>query len=101
MDYVALLTLRSAVSSAERDAGLSRRASWQYPAGIRLIAEYWPMGAGPNVVSIFSTDNPESIMEIYLEWSDIFDIEVHPALSAEDGLRVGAQVMPNLARLKG
>jgi hypothetical protein len=40
MDYVALLKFRSSVPVAERDAALMRRASWQYPKGIRPIAEY-------------------------------------------------------------
>src|ERR1039458_4940438 len=45
VDYVALLKFRSAVSGADRDAALTRRAGWQYPEGLQLIAEYWPVAA--------------------------------------------------------
>jgi hypothetical protein len=100
MDYVALLRFRSSVSAAERDAALARRAAWQYPAGVRVTAEYWPMAADVQVVSIFSTDDIAAIMEFQLEWNDVFDIDVSPALSAEEGLRIGSEVFGRLQRLK-
>jgi hypothetical protein len=43
MDYVAFLSMRSSVPAEQRDAAPARRAGWSYPAGIRVIAEYWPM----------------------------------------------------------
>ncbi|HZU74195.1 MAG TPA: DUF3303 family protein [Acidimicrobiales bacterium] len=100
MDYVALLRFRNSVPAAERDGALMRRAAWKYPEGIRVIAEYWPVAADVQVVSVFSTEDPASIMELEFEWSDVFDIDVHPALSAEDGLKVGPDVFGRLARLK-
>jgi hypothetical protein len=100
MDYVALLRFRSAATTAERDAALARRAGWQYPAGVRLIAEYWPMAADVQVVSIVNTDDPATMFEFVLEWSDVFDIDIHPALSAEDGLRVGSEIYGRLTRLQ-
>jgi len=100
MDYVALLRFRPSVASAERDAALARRTSWQYPAGVSVIAEYWPMSADVQVVSIFSTDNVATIMEFELEWSDVFDIDVSPAVSADDGLRIGGEVFGRLKRLQ-
>jgi hypothetical protein len=100
VDYVALLTFRSSVSAAERDAALARRGSWQYPAGIRLISEYWPFGSTAQVITTFSTDDPGSIMELILEWSDVFDITVHPAVSAEDGLRLGPEAFGRLLRVR-
>jgi hypothetical protein len=98
MDYVALLRFRSSVSSADRDAALGRRAGWQYPAGVRVIAEYWPMTSQVTVVSIFNTDDVAAAMEFQLEWSDVFEIDVSPAVSAQDGLRIGAQAMGRLNR---
>jgi len=100
MDYVALLTFRSSTTAAERDAALMRRAGWKYPDGIRLIAEYWPVASAMQVVSIFSADSFAPVMELELEWSDVFDIDVHPAVSAEEGLGVGAQVMGRLSRMQ-
>lgn len=100
MDYVATLTFRSSVSGEARDAALMRRAGWEYPENIRLIAEYWPMAAAPQVISIFSTEDPAALMELEMEWNDVFDISMHPALSAEDGLKHGPDVFGRLARLK-
>ena len=100
MDYVARLTFRSSVSGAERDAALLRRASWEYPAGVRVIAEYWPMAADIQVVSIFSADEIAPMWELVAEWEDVFDIDVSPAVSAEEGLRVGQDVYSRLHRLQ-
>ena len=100
MDYVGILRFRKSVSSSERDAALGRRAGWTYPKGVKVIAEYWPMAADVQVVTIFSTDDPGAVLELELEWSDVFDIDIHPALSADDGLKVGPDVMGRLTRLK-
>lgn len=100
MDYVALLRFRGSVPSAERDKALARRATWQYPAGVTLIAEYWPALSGTTVVSIFSTESFDSIFEFELEWGDVFDIDISPAVSHEDGLRIGADVFGRLHRLR-
>lgn len=100
MDYVALLRFRSSVTGAERDAALARRAAWQYPAGARLIAEYWPMSGDVQVVSIFSTDDITAVMEFQFEWGDVFDIDVSPAVSSDEGLRVGPEVFGRLTRFQ-
>jgi hypothetical protein len=100
VDYVALLTFRSSVSAADRDGALMRRAGWQYPNGVRPIAEYWPAASGVSVISIFSADTYAAVMELVLQWNDVFDIDVHPAVSAEEGLQVGAEVFSRLPRLQ-
>lgn len=100
MDYVALLRFRSSVSGAERDAALMRRAAWQYPSGIGVIAEYWPLASDVQVVTIFSADDFAAVMEVVFQWNDVFDIDVHPAVSADDGLKVGADVFSRLPRLQ-
>jgi hypothetical protein len=100
MDYVALLKFRSSAGAAERDAALARRAGWSYPEGLRLIAEYWPMGASVQVVSIFSADDHARVLELVFEWNDVFDVEVYPAVSAENGLKVGPEIFGRLNRLR-
>ena len=100
MDYVGLLKFRESVSAAERDAGLMRRAAWKYPEGIRVIAEYWPADTDVSVVTIFSAEDYASIMEIVFEWNDIFDIKVYPAISADEGLKIGPDVFGRLPRMK-
>jgi hypothetical protein len=77
-------------------SGLTR----PYPAGIRVIAEHWPMAADIQVVTIFSADDIAAVWELVAEWEDVFDIDVSPAISAEDGLRVGPEVFGRLSRLR-
>lgn len=100
MDYVALLSFRSSSTGAERDAALMRRAGWQYPAGTKPIAEYWPLAAGIQVVAIFSADTYASLLELTAEWDDVFDIDIHPAIAADEGLQVGAEVFARLPRMQ-
>ena len=100
MDYVALLSFRSSLSAAERDGALMRRAAWQYPEGIRPIAEYWPTAAAVQVVTIFSADSFDKVMEVLFEWNDVFDIDIHPAVSAEEGLKIGPEVFGRLPRMQ-
>jgi len=100
MDYVGRLTFRSSVGAAERDAALMRRATWNYPSGIQVVAEYWPMAADIQVVTIFSADDIAAVWELVADWEDVFDIDVSPAISAEDGLKVGPDVFGRLSRLQ-
>ena len=100
MDYVALLTFRDSTSGAERDSALMRRAAWQYPAGLDVTAEWWPMTAAPHVVVLFSTDDPAAIMELEFEWNDVFDVKIAPALRADQGLELGPEVFGRLNRMQ-
>ena len=100
MDYVALLRFRASVPAAERDGALMRRAGWKYPEGFRPIAEYWPVALAVQVVVIFSVDSFDTLMELELEWGDVFDIDIYPACSAEEGLRIGPDVFGRLARMQ-
>jgi hypothetical protein len=100
MEFVAFLRPRPSSSAAERDASLGRRAAWKYPDGIRLIAEYWPLSSDVQVVSIFEAEKFESVMELAFEWNDVWDISVSPAVSAEEGLRMGPGVFGRLARMQ-
>jgi hypothetical protein len=42
----------------------------------------------------------EKILEFFFEWNDVLDIEVHPAVSAEEGLRIGPEVFTRLTRMQ-
>jgi hypothetical protein len=100
VEYVALLKFRPSVSAADRDAALMRRASWQYPDGVKVTTEYWPMSAEHQVVTVFAADSVAPIMEIVFQWNDVFDISVFPAVSAEEGLRMGPDILGRLPRLQ-
>lgn len=45
------------------------------PEGIRLIAEYWPAASAVQVVTIFSAESFDKVMELIFEWNDVFDID--------------------------
>ena len=100
MEFVALLKFRPSVPAAERDAALMRRAAWQYPEGVKVIAEYWPMSGEYQVVSVFSAETITPLMELEMEWDDVFDLSVSPALSADEGLRVCPEVFGRLQRMQ-
>ena len=100
MEFVALLKFRSTLSAAEADAALGRRAAWKYPEGIKVIAEYWPLSSAVQVVSILAAESIDKIMEVVFEWQDVFDIDVYPAVSADEGLRVGPEVFARLPRMQ-
>lgn len=42
MDYVMLLRWKQGLTRDQRDGALMNRAGWNYPSGVKLIAEYWP-----------------------------------------------------------
>jgi hypothetical protein len=89
MLFVALLEVRGGTPQ-ER---IARRAEWQYPAGIKLIAEYWLQTDGHNIVSIFEAEDNASIFAISAQWGDVFNIKVAPAVTGEQGLQLAQQMM--------
>jgi hypothetical protein len=91
MLFVAMLRQKAAAVPMEVFA---RRAAWQYPAGVKVVGEYWPQTNDPTVVSIFEADSIAPIMALTLTWADAFDISVFPAVTAEEGLALGRQMMP-------
>ena len=100
MEFVALLKFRPSVPAAERDAALMRRAAWQYPDGLKVISEYWPLSGEYQVVTVFSTETIAPIMEVEFEWDDVFDMTVTPAVSADEGLRIGPEVFGRVPRMQ-
>ena len=93
MLFVMTLKWQPGLSRDQRDGALGRRAQWDYPRGVKLVGEYWPSSESVAVVSIFETDDHSALMEIGFTWGDMFQIEITPAVSAEEGLRVGPEVM--------
>jgi uncharacterized protein with GYD domain len=88
MLFVALLEVTGG-TPAER---IARRADWQYPEGIKLIAEYWLQDDNYAVVSIFEADDNAAIFDISAQWGDVFNIKVVPAVTGEQGLQLAQQM---------
>lgn len=72
---------------------IARRAQWNYPKEVKLVAEYWLQTNDPDVISIFEADSVAPIMAITAQWGDVFDITVVPAITAEEGLELAKQMM--------
>ncbi len=96
MLYVAMLSFKQGLSQEKQMEGLGRRAAYQFPAGFTWKAEYWP--AGPTqVICIGEADSFEPMMRLMLDWQDIFDINIYPATTPEEGLQIGGKIMAEAA----
>ena len=101
MDYVARLTFRASVSGAARRHALMRRAGWEYPAGIRVIAEYWPMADDVQVVAIFSSDDIAAIWDSKRPSGATSSTSTcHPRCRRRTVSRIGPDVFGRLRRLE-
>lgn len=72
---------------------MARRVQWEYPKGVRLVAEYWLQTTDPAGISIIEADNIAPIMAAVAAWDDVFDITIVPAVTAEEGLQLAKQMM--------
>ncbi len=57
------------------------------------MAEYWLETDSPRVVSIAEADSMEPFGTIRMHWGDLFDIEVYPAVTVEQGMEMLRQAM--------
>jgi hypothetical protein len=88
MLFVALLKAREGTVKSR----IAHRAGWQYPEGVKPVAEYWLQTGDPGVISVFEAESIEPIMAITTEWGDEFDITVVPAITGEEGLALAQQM---------
>jgi hypothetical protein len=57
------------------------------------LAEFWLETESPRVVAIMEADSLAPFGEIRMVWGDLFDIEVFPAVTAEQGMEMLRQSM--------
>jgi len=88
MLFVALLKPKGGTVESR----IAHRSGWQYPEGVKPVAEYWLQSNDPDVISVFEADNIAQIMAITSEWGDEFEITVVPAITAEEGLALVQQM---------
>ena len=86
MLFVNLMTLKPNLTRQQIDQASQRRARWRAPSGLSLVAEYWVQGT-PQVISIVEAENVGPVLAANYPWNDVYDIETHPAMSVEDGMR--------------
>ena len=97
MLFVTILTGKPDLPPELAQQGLPRRLEWKPPEGIKILAEYWLQEAPGRVVVISEAESAAPLMQINLQWGDLFDIEVIPAISAEEGLKLAAQAQQQAA----
>jgi hypothetical protein len=90
MLFVALLTTKPESTFQE---GGARRLQWSYPEGMNVLAEYWLETDSPRVVSVFEAESMEPMGQIRMQWGDLFEIEVFPAVTGEQGMQMLRQAM--------
>ena len=72
---------------------IPKRLQFQYPEGMRVIAEYWLQKEDPHVIIIFEADSPAPALQAIVYWDQYFDIDITPAITAEEGLEMAKQMM--------
>ncbi len=90
MLFVALLSAKPGSTFQE---GGARRLQWGYPEGMNVLGEYWLETDSPRVVSVFEAEDMEPMGQIRMQWGDLFEIEVFPAVTAEQGMGMLRQAM--------
>lgn len=90
MLFVSLCKAKAGSAMRER---IARRLQWQWPAGARVIGEYWLQADDPTVVSVVEADDITPMMRAQAEWDDMLEITTIPAVAAEQGLKIAEQLV--------
>jgi len=91
MLFVALLMVRPGSSFK---VGGARRIQRQYPEGVNVVGEYWLETDSPMVIAIMETESMAPLGQIRMECGDMLEIEVFPAVPAEEGMQMVREAMP-------
>jgi uncharacterized protein with GYD domain len=83
----------SKVKAGKFEEIVARRAKWEYPRGMRVLAEYWPIGGEYAVIAIVEGEDIAPAMATVAAWSDVLDTTITPAVTAEEGLRLAQQIV--------
>ena len=90
MLFVALLKTRGTNTFQE---GVARRMQWDYPEGVRVLGEYWLETEHPRVVAVMEADGMEAFGQIRMHWNDMFEIQIFPAVTGEQGMEMARRAM--------
>ena len=77
---------------------MTRRLQWQYPAGMKVLGEYWLQTTDPVVIVISEAESLTPITMATADWDDVFDMTVVPAMTAEQGLELARQMATGTPR---
>ena len=57
------------------------------------MAEYWLETEVPRVVAVMEAESMDVFGQIRMDWGDMFEIEVFPAVTGEQGMEMTRQAM--------
>lgn len=87
------VTLGTPKASSTRRSRIRRRLDWKEPKGMRTVGEYWLQSDDPALVMIVEADSIAPMLAATAEWDDEFVFRIFPAVSVEEGLEIGRQMM--------
>jgi hypothetical protein len=68
------------------------------PRRLNVVGEYWLWSNDPTLPHVILICEPDDniatpVLAAFAEWDDVFDITILPAFTAEEGLKLGQQMM--------
>ena len=87
-----VVLLKAKPESTFQEGG-ARRLQWEYPEGVKVLGEYWLETGSPRVVAIVEAESIAPFGAIRMQWVDLFEIDVFPAVTAEQGMEMLRQAM--------
>jgi hypothetical protein len=60
---------------------------------MNVLAEYWIETDSPRVVSVVEAKSMASFGALRMAWGDLFEIDVFPAITADQGMEMLRQAM--------
>jgi hypothetical protein len=90
MLFVALASISPGSTFQE---GGARRLQWNPPEGMNILGEYWLETGSPRVVMVFEAESLAPMGQVRMQWGDLFEIEVFPAMTGEQGMEMLRQAM--------
>lgn len=72
----------------------ARRMQWDYPEGVKPVAEYWLQTDDPSVISVVEVEDVGLLTALRMAWDDLFEIDAFPAVTAQEGLEMLRRMAP-------
>jgi hypothetical protein len=85
MYFVALYSLKEGIDQVKITEVITRRAEYEHP--MKLVAEYFSPNRNPTVISVYETDDANTLLINSLAWLDVFDIQVLPVVTWDEGMQ--------------
>jgi len=93
---------RPGITHEKAMEAMAKRAQYELPEGATTVFEYWAAGAGPDipaVVGVYEMADFGPMLETELVWGEYFQMKMLPAVSADDGIKMGADIMQHIAAM--